>query len=287
MKIIFFGTPEYVIPILSKLAKSHEILAVVTQPPMPVGREQFKKYSPVDDWAHKRNIPIFFDFDKPFPKADLGVCAAYGKIIPKFVICPSAGGTGNLKFGILNIHPSLLPKYRGASPIPAAILAGDKETGVTIIKMDEKMDHGPIITQFTEDINPEDTADTLRNKLFERSAQVLIDLIPNYLKGKIKLKEQNHDQATFTKVLTKQDGFIDLAGHQSPCLAGRQAITVHNFIRAMNPWPGAWTFINKKRLKILKAHLENKELILDEVQLEGKNPVSWKQFKEAYPEFSF
>lgn len=269
MKIIFFGTPEYVVPILSKLAKNHEIVAVVTQPPKPVGREQFKKYSPVDDWAHKRNVLIFFQFDKPFPEADLGICAAYGKIIPETVI-------KQFKFGILNIHPSLLPKYRGASPISSAIANGDMETGVTIIKMDKEMDHGPIITQFKEDINPEDTTDTLRSRLFERSAQVLIDLIPNYLKGKIKIKKQNEKEATFTKVLTREDGFIHLK-EKTPKEAER-------FIRAMNPWPGAWTRLeNQKRLKLLKAHLEEGKLILDEVQLEGKDPVSWKQFKKGYP----
>jgi len=274
MKIIFFGTPEYVVPILSKLAKSHEIAAVVTQPPKPQGREQFKKYSPVDDWAHKRGVPIFFKFEKPFPEAELGICAAYGKIIPQKVI-------DLFKFGILNIHPSLLPKYRGASPIPAAIASGNTETGVTIIKMDKNMDHGPIVTHFKEDILPNDTTESLRERLFERSADVLIQLIPACISGKVKLKEQNEKEVTFTKVLTKQDGYIDFTIHQSP-------VTVHNFIRAMNPWPGAWMRLeNQKRLKLLKAHLEEGKLVLDEVQLEGKDPVSWKQFKEGYPKADF
>lgn len=274
LKIIFFGTPEYVVPILSKLSKVHEIVAVVTQPPMPVGREQFKKYSPVDDWAHKRDIPIFFEFDKPFPEADLGVCAAYGKIIPKKVL-------DLFKFGILNIHPSLLPKYRGASPINEAIKNGDTETGVTIIKMDEKMDHGPIITQFREDINPEDTTDTLRRRLFERSAQVLIDLIPNYLKGKIKIKKQNEKEATFTKVLIREDGFIDFKKDDP--------VKIERMLRAYTPWPGIWTLTNQKRLKILEAHLDinHQSLTIDKVQLEGKDPVSWKQFKEGYPKADF
>lgn len=273
LKIIFFGTPEYVVPILSKLAKVHEIVAVVTQPPKPVGREQYKKYSPVDDWAHKRNIPIFFQFDKPFPEAELGVCAAYGKIIPETVI-------NQFKFGILNIHPSLLPKYRGASPISTAIINGDMETGVTIIKMDEKMDHGPIVTFFKEEILPDDTTDGLRERLFERSAEVLIQLIPAYISGKIKPKEQNEKEATFTKVLNREDGFIDLK-EKTP-------EEIERFIRAMYPWPGAWMRLeNQKRLKLLKAHLGEGKLVLDEVQLEGKDPVSWKQFKEGYPNYSF
>lgn len=260
-------------PILSKLSKIHEIMAVVTQPPMPMGREQFKKYSPVDDWAHKRKVPIFFEFDKPFPEAELGVCAAYGKIIPLRVI--------NLfKFGVLNIHPSLLPKYRGASPITEAIKNGDTQCGVTIIKMDEKMDHGEVVTSFKEEILPDDTAQSLRERLFERSADVLIQLIPAYIAGKVKPKQQNEDEATFTKVLTKEDGLIKLK-EKTPQEAER-------FIRAMSPWPGAWTKLeNQKRLKLLKAHLEKNKLVLDEVQLEGKDPVSWKQFKEGYPNVDF
>jgi methionyl-tRNA formyltransferase len=278
MKIIFFGTPEYVVPILSKLAKVHEIVAVVTQPPMPVGREQFKKYSPVDDWAHKRDVPIFFDFEKPFPEAELGVCAAYGKIIPKSVI-------DLFKFGILNIHPSLLPKYRGASPINEAIKNGDPECGVTIIKMDEKMDHGPIVTFFKDEILADDTTESLRERLFERSADVLIQLIPAYVSGKVKPKEQNHSEATFTKILTREDGLISLKE--------KKPEEIERFLRAMSPWPGVWTYVKlnpkegQKRLKILETHVEEGKMVLDKVQLEGKNEVSWKQFKEGYPKVDF
>ena len=277
MKIIFFGTPEYVVSILSKLSKSHEVLGVVTQPPKPVGREQFKKFSPVDDWAHKRNVPIFFDFDK-LPEADMGVCAAYGKIIPKSVIA-------NFKLGILNIHPSLLPKYRGASPISEAIKNGDAETGVSIIKMDEKMDHGPIVTQFKEDILPEDTTEILRERLFDRAGDALIQLIPAYVSGKVRPKAQNEDEATFTKILTREDGLISLK-EKSP-------EEIERFLKAMNPWPGVWTQVKlsekegPKRLKILEAHLEEGKLILDKVQLEGKNEVLEKQFKVGYPNFTF
>lgn len=286
MRLVFFGTPDYVLPILKALAKDYEISAVVTQNPKPVGRKQFLQYSPVDNWAHKRKIPVFYpagadrDLTK-IPKADLGILAAYGKIIPEFLI-------SNFKFSILNIHPSLLPKYRGASPVQAAIAAGDKETGVSIIKMDAEIDHGPIISQFKEEILPEDTTGTLRTRLFARSAEVLIELLPAYLAGKIKPKEQDHSQASYTKILKKEDGYLDLA-KTKPEIAER-------FIRAMDPWPGAWTYLKPddqgskaKRLKILKAHLDinHQSLILDTVQLEGKNPVSWKQFKEAYPELNF
>lgn len=268
MRIVFFGTPDYVLPILTLLHKKFvtrsglsPIVAVVTQSPKPTGRKQILTYSPIDKWAYEHKVPTFYDFNKPLPESELGVCAAFGSIIPKTVI-------DNFKFGILNIHPSLLPKYRGASPIQAAIASGDTQTGVTIIKMDEKVDHGPIITQFKEEIGPSDTTETLRVRLFERSALVLVELIEPYLQGKIKPKKQKDGEATFTKTTTKEDGFIDLTLHRSP-------ITVHNFIRAMFPWPCAWTRLpDGKRLKLLPA---------DMVQLEGKNPVTRRQFEAAYP----
>lgn len=275
-KIVFFGTPEYVLPILAKLHKYHEVVGVVTQPPKTSGRNKFLTYSPVDSFAHKRKIPIIFEFDD-VPEADLGVCASYGRIIPAKVI-------SLFKNGILNIHPSLLPKYRGASPVPHAIKDGLKETGVSIIKMDEKMDHGPIVAQFKEEIKDTDAAESLRDRLFERSADVFIQLIPAYMQNKIKLVSQDDREATFTKTFKKEDGFIEYAklGDES------EAVNTHNFIRAMNPWPGAWTEVviqdAKKRLKLIKSHVEDGRLVMDEVQLEGKNPVSFKQFSEGYKE---
>jgi len=276
MKIVFFGTPDYVLPVLTSLHKKFvtgpgisPIAAVVTQSPKPTGRKQILTYSPVDKWAHEHKIDIFYqssELIKNSVKADIGVLAAYGEIIPKTVI-------DTFPHGILVVHPSLLPKYRGASPIQGAIANGDKQVGVTIIKMDEKMDHGPIVSQFKEETRPDDTTDTLRARLFERSKDVIVEMIEPYLQGKIKPKEQNHDEATYTKIITKQNGFIDLE-KTNPEEAER-------FIRAMQPWPQAWTLIGKKRLKVLKAHLENGKLVLDEVQLEGKNPVSWKEFSKT------
>lgn len=292
MKIVFFGTPNYVLPILTAIHKKFvtgpgksPITAVVTQPPKPVGRKQILVYSPIDKWAHEHKIPIYYsanELTETPPDATLGVLASYGEIIKKDVI--------NLfPQGILVIHPSLLPKYRGASPVPAAIANGDVITGCSIIRMDEKMDHGSVVTQFKEEILPEDNAETLRNRLFERSAEVLTEMLPAYIQGKIKPKKQNDDEATFTKLMRKEDGFIDLTAEPSNNLA------VCNFIRAMSPWPGAWTkikILSDKdtkilRLKLLKSHLEDGKLVLDEVQLEGKMPVSWKQFCEGYKDATF
>jgi len=338
MKIVFFGTPEYVLPILESLHKSFKnpksesgIVAVVTQKPKPTGRKQIITYSPVDAWAHKKNVPIFYkseDLIKNRVKADIGVLAAYGEFIPKFVI-------SHLSFVILNIHPSLLPLWRGSSPVQASIIAGDKITGATIIKIDELLDHGPIVSAFKEEILPDDTNESLRKRLFERSAEVAVALLPAYIKGKITPRPQLHEKATYTTQIKKSDAFIPpkyiSANLQGETLQAQweipfmntkysqasliknyslvpNAYTLDCFIRAMQPWPVSWTYVQLgkrqevkgkqslplrgKRLKILKAHVEKTQftvhrspytkLVLDEVQLEGKNPVSWKQFKEAY-----
>jgi methionyl-tRNA formyltransferase len=280
MKIVFFGTPDYVMPILTKLHREFvtgpgksPIVAVVTQEAKPVGRDQIVTFSPVDRWAHEHKIFTYYkasDLLEANLDAEIGVLASYGEIISREVI-------DLFPQGILVIHPSLLPKYRGASPVPAAIKNGDSMTGVSIIRMDEKMDHGPIVTQFKEEILDNDTSDVLRDRLFAKSADVLVETITPYTKGKIKLKKQDDSAATYTKLVTRQDGFIELQG-SDPCQTER-------FIRAMYPWPGAWTLLpNQKRLKLIKSHLdESEKLVLDEVQLEGKLPVTYKQFTEAYP----
>lgn len=283
IKIIFFGTPYYVIPILEAINRNFRInkyekglIAVVTQPPKPAGRGNKLEYSAVDTWAHRHDIPIINNLED-MPAADLGVVASYGKIIPKSVI-------EQFKYGILNVHPSLLPKYRGASPVQETLKNGDTITGLTIIKMDEKMDHGPIVSSFKEEILEDDDTETLRDRLFKKSADFLVELIPSFIKGKIKLKPQNHEEATFTKIITKQDGFVE------PIQLTKDPERLLSLIKAMAPWPGVWTLIElngqEKRLKILKAHIEDAKLVLDEVHLEGKNPVSWKQFYEAYPQIA-
>jgi len=252
-KIIFFGSDKYASIVLDSLKQDRhfEIIQVVTNQ---------------KDLEKVRLIK---------PQPDVGVLASFGAIIPKPLL-------NFPQKGILNIHPSLLPKYRGPSPVQAAILAGDRQTGVTIIKIDEKIDHGPIVSQFTENIQPDDTAETLYQRLFTQGVEVLKTILPAYLEGRIELRQQDHSQATYTQKLTRDDGKMDW---QKP------ADYNERFIRAMSPWPGAWTEIQLKptnaslrRLKILKAHLKNNKLILDHVQLEGKNPVTFKQFQEGYPE---
>lgn len=266
MKIIFFGTPDYVLPILDKLNKYHEITAVVTQSPKPVGREKVITYSAVDAWAFKKHIVRNFDYVN-LPEADMGVCASFGMIIPKEII-------NSFKYGILNIHPSLLPNFRGSSPIQETIISGINITGVSIIKMTEKVDAGPILTQFKEEVLENDTNETLRARLFEKSAQILVEMIPAYIEGKINLKPQDESKIIMTHMIKKEDAFIDLA-KDDPIMIERK-------FRAYSPWPGIWTLTNEKRLKILACHLEEGKLILDEVQLQGKKPTAWKIFRRAY-----
>jgi len=234
------------------------------------------KYSKIVEEALKedRRLLIVKDIqDKP----DVGVLASYSRILP-------IDELKAIPHGILNLHPSLLPKYRGPSPVQTAILNGEKQSGITIIKMDEEIDHGPIVSQLEETILPEDTSESLYRRLFNIGSQKLVTILPDYLEDKIKLKSQDHSQATYSKKLSRDSGKIDW---QKP------PEYLERMVRAMFPWPGTWAEIRDtryeiskptKRLKILKAHLESGRLVLDLVQLEGKKPVTFKQFREGYPE---
>lgn len=286
MKFVFFGTPEFVLPVVEILQKAYTkkisdpaIVAVITQEPKRVGRKQILTYSPIDRWAHEHHTPVFYSpqaFLESKISADVGILAAYGKIIPPECL-------NYFPLGILNIHPSLLPKYRGASPLQSAIAAGETQTGATVIKLDSGMDHGPIVAQFTESIKSGDVPESLGTRLFARGAQVLVDLLPAYLAGKIALKVQNDRQATTTKLLNKESGFVPLSDIKL-AIDGKKAVELDRLYRAMQSWPGIWTLFKEKRLKITKAHLED-TWVIDEVQLESRNPVTWLQFKQTYSPF--
>src|SRR3989344_3708141 len=175
--VVFFGTPDYVIPILEGVREAgFDIIAVITQPAKPFGRKQILTASPVALWARKQGKAVFTK--KPIEiveglkllDAEVGIIAAYGRILPQEII-------DFFPKGIINVHPSLLPKYRGPSPISGAIAAGDKETGVTIIKLDDQMDHGPILCQATEPIFLTDTQETLRARLFDVGAELLARIL--------------------------------------------------------------------------------------------------------------
>ena len=249
IKVVFLGQKPYSTLILNSLKKDRQI-------------EILKIIEDRNSLDELKNLK-----DKP----DVGILANFGIILGK--------DTLNIpRKGFLNIHPSLLPQYRGPSPVQTAILDNKKETGVTIFKMDDEIDHGLIIAQSKEEIKIEDTTDSLYGRLFKIGTETLTTILPPYIKDEINLREQNHNEATFTEKLTKNDGKINW---------GKDNSYLERFIRAMSSWPGAWTEIKidnqVKRLKILKAHLEKNKLAIDQIQLEGKNSVSFKQFKEGYP----
>ena len=308
IKIIFMGTPKFAVPSLNALFKNgYNILAVITAKDKPVGREKKITFPPVKETAIKYKIPVMQP-DKlslicskiSFLKPDLIIVCAYGKIVPKSILeIP--------KYGTINIHPSLLPKYRGPSPIQSAILNGEKETGITIIKMNEKMDAGPILYQSRTKIKENDNFKTLYQRLSYRSARVLIKILPKIINGIIQPIEQNEKEATYTKLITKEDGKIYWY---------KSAKEIEKQIKAFYPWPGTYTFLKiknqLKRLKILDAHTvkflpglikkrkygqiftdDKKQmlvqtgkdcLLLEKVQLEGKKPTSGEDFLRGYPQ---
>ena len=219
----------------------------------------------------KKVSDTFLVVDKP--PADLGVVASYGKIIPKKVI-------QSFPHGILNVHPSLLPKYRGPSPIQTAILNGDAETGVTIMKMDEQIDHGPILVQKKVPMTSYFAYGKLEVILAEAGAELLTKIIPDYIAGKIELKPQDHSRATYTKMLTRDDGKVDLEKD-----APEQ---IYNKFRAYEGWPGVFMYHvsrntkQKIRVKILNCKLIDGKLEITQVQPEGRKIMSLKEFENGH-----
>ena len=267
-KIIFFGTPLIAVHTLNMLAKEFEIVLVITEPDKPSGRGLTIKPTPVKEAALKLGLNIAQPKTKDEltnlvkgQKADLGVIIAYGKILTKEAI-------EAIPNGILNIHGSLLPKYRGPSPIQYAILAGDQKTGITIMKIDAGIDTGEIISQKEITISKTDTTATLATKLVEIGTKELISVIPKYISGEINSQPQQGLASQAPKI-AKEMAKIDWSN--KPEVIERQ-------IRAFNPWPKAFTFFNNERLIIHQAVIKNNELIPQVVQVENKQKISWQDF---------
>ena len=270
LKIVFMGSDSFVVPVLKKLQENFEVVGVVTAPNSAIAQYVGTKilvFTPekLDDEFHSVLLTL---------NSDLIVVSSYGKIIPQEILDIP-------KFGALNVHPSLLPKYRGASPVPAAILAGDSKTGVTIIKMDEKMDHGPILITKSFSLTGKEILPELINFLFQEGAKLLVTIIPDFASGKLKPKPQDHTKATFCKLLRKEDGFIDINTPPSPEDLDRMT-------KAYFPWPGVWTTWNGKIVKFLpsSSHPEldsgSRQFV---VQMEGKKVTTFKDFLNGYPGF--
>lgn len=311
VKTILMGTPEFAENIFRKfyndLKDKFEIIAVVTAPDKPVGRKQVLTPSPIKKWAMENNLPILQPDKIRKPEwvgkikelnPDLIILIAFGQIIPQEILDIP-------KYKALNIHPSLLPKYRGASPVQSVILNGENETGVCLMTMDAEMDHGEIISNLQFSISNKPTYSELAKNLSDLGAELLIKTLPDYIEGKIKPQEQNHEQATFCKLIKKEDGKIDW---------GKSAEEMERMIRALNPWPGTYAKFqnpNSKfqiNFKILNAETLNKntnhkvgEVFLDEnknlcvqtgngtlilktIQLEGKKPTPARDFLNGHKE---
>jgi methionyl-tRNA formyltransferase len=264
MKVIFFGSSRYVVPVLEFLNNKQTVLLVVST-------EQ-GSMEPVKFYCHTKKIncisvrkagDLIANYEIQRIKADIGIVADFGIIIPEQII-------NSFPKGMVNIHPSILPKYRGPTPVQTAILNGDNKTGVSIILLDKLMDHGPILAQKEEIIDPFDTAKTLYEKLFKQSALLLSQVLEKYEHNNIFPKPQNETQATFTKFLTREDGYINLTSSD-----------IDRKIKAYFPWPGAWTKVklnSTSEEKIVKLLPNNK------VQVEGGKEMEYKDFINGYPQ---
>lgn len=296
---LFFGTDNFSTIVLEKLFQNNFIpKIVVTAPDRPAGRGQQIQSPAVKIWAEEKNKngqnililqpekldDIFIDKLNIFLKEedienfDFFVVASYGKIISDKVLKIP-------KKGALNVHPSLLPMYRGASPIETAILEDNKKTGVTIMLMDKEMDHGPILEQEFIDIKEWPNKLILEKQLAEIGGNLLVQIIPFWLSGEIMEQDQDHNYATFTKKIKKEDGLIEITdlNNDFPKLEKR---SVFLKVKALNPWPGVYFFINhldkQTRIKITDADFIDNKTVITKVIPEGKKEMTFEDFKKGF-----
>jgi len=270
IKIGFFGTPQYSVITLDALKQAgFDIAFIVTQPDRPKGRNMVITPPPVKVWGLENNIPVLqpeklrdeelYTILKEF-NCDVFVVIAYGKIIPNEIL--------NIpKHKSLNIHGSILPKYRGSCPIETAILSDDRESGVSIIRMDEEMDHGPLIATEKVIVTPwPPKANVLGTAIVNAGSKLIVDVIPKWINGEVKEVEQDHSKASYTKMISKEDGLIDLNGDP-----------YKNYlkIQAYHTWPNTFFFVNSKRIKITEASFVDNKLVIEKVIPEGKSEIRY------------
>ena len=300
IKIVFAGTPQFAAPYLEGFFNDDdfEVLGVITQPDRPAGRKQELTSPPIKLLAESKGVKIWqpenlkndseLFSELTDLKADVLAVVAYGQIIPKSIL-------GLFAYGGINVHPSLLPKYRGASPIQNAILNGEKTTGVSIMQMDEKMDHGPILAQQKVVLTGEETNESLHNDLAQIGVLLLLETIKKVVAGQTLPQEQDHDAATFCSTINREQSRIDW---QKP------AQEIKQMIYAFYPWPVAWTTLDGQRMKIYppvkvinqKNHpgqiladsgeiivgCGQDSLVIERLQLEGKKDMSAKELLNGY-----
>ena len=301
MKIVYMGTPDFAVAPLAALVKNgYEVEAVITQPDKPKGRGKTMMPTPVKEEALKHDIPVLQPVKVRDPEfveklaeiaPDIIVVAAFGQIIPKSILEMP-------KFGCINIHASLLPKYRGAAPIQQAVIDGEKESGVTIMQMGTGLDTGDMISRIVVPLAKDETGGSLFDKLAQAGAELLIKTLPSIEQGTAVAEKQPEESPTpYAAMITKQMGLLDFT---------KSAETLERLVRGMNPWPSAYTFVNGKTLKVWKSsvsqetsdaqpgtviltdkagiHVACKEgvLLLTEVQLEGKKRMDAEIFLRGY-----
>ena len=300
LRVIFMGTPDFSVPALSEIvAAGHDVLAVYTQPPRPAGRGMAARKSPVHHFAEEAGIPVFtprglksaavqnqfYTYD-----ADVAVVAAYGLILPKAILDAP-------RLGCLNIHASLLPRWRGAAPIQRALIAGDPQTGVVIMQMDEGLDTGPVAMGERIELGPDMTAGELHDELALMGARLIAAALWRLADGKLRFKAQPEQGATYAAKIAKGEDRIDWR---------LPAIDVHNRIRAFSPMPGAWfeALLSGKteRIKVLRSVVVpgrgqpgqmidsqltvacgNQAVRLTRVQRAGKKPMLGAEFLRGFP----
>jgi methionyl-tRNA formyltransferase len=295
-KIVFMGSPDFATPTLRALAKKFNVVGVVTQPDRPAGRGRILSPPPVKEVALQLDVAFIQPSSLKESQAqaqletwkpDLIVVAAYGQILRKSVL--------ELPIhGCINVHASLLPRWRGAAPIQAAILNGDTETGITIMRMDAGVDTGDILNQRRIMIGQSETSIELNRRLADMGAELLVDTLPSYLNGEIAPQAQDDSLATYAPLLNKEAGHLDF---------NEAAVALARRVRAFTPWPGTYTIWSGQRLKILRAHAQDANtpgpgktiiygdlpafgtsdglLVVDNLQLAGKKPIRGETFLQG------
>ena len=261
MRIVFMGTPDFAVPSLEALLKSDDpIVGIVTQPDRPKGRGQRLFPSPVKVVAQREGIPLLQPMKMKDPKfmtelsawkPDVIVVAAFGRILPPSILSLPPGGC-------INVHGSLLPKYRGAGPLQWALINGETETGITTMLMDEGMDTGAMLLQEAITIGSEDTAGTLSPRLADLGGRLLVETLTRLKTGTLTPRPQDHDKATLAPLLKKEDGIINWT---------MPATSIANRIRGLTPWPGAYTFSKMNRWTISRASVLDEATTLDPGQI--------------------
>jgi len=303
LRIVFFGTPHFAVPTLERLlASRHDVVGVVTQPDRPRGRGQMVSDAPVKALAVERGLAVFQpsrlrDADVEIAlrrwQPDLAVVAAYGKLIPDHLLALP-------RLGMINVHASLLPKYRGAAPVHRAVMAGASETGVTIMRVIRELDAGGMFAKARRPIGPDETSVEVERDLAALGADLLVRVVDEIAAGTAREEPQDESQATHAPKLTREEGLIDWT---------QAARTLHDKVRGLYPWPHAYTFVNGTRLIVLRTHValagtcplqpgsvldvsreaihvltgDGQALAIEQVQPEGKRAMSVRDFLAGHP----